>query len=356
VDRPVNGAAAAGEEPLLCWREGPVGRIELNRPRALNALNFPVLEEFIKTLRGWQDDPAIRTVVVTGAGSRGLCAGGDIRWIYRQLAENMDEVRRFWRTEYELDALIARFPKPYVAIMAGIVMGGGVGIACHGRHRVLTGTSQVAMPEVGIGFIPDVGGSWLLSRAPGELGTHLALTSQVIGPQDAILCGMADRFVPADRISDLVAGMRRDPAPTALDRFAAPAPPGKLAGQAHWINECYAGDSVERVLDRLDGHPAQEARAAAKKLRQQAPTALKLALRLLRQVARAPDLETALAQEFRVISHCIESADFAEGIRAQVIDKDRNPRWAPATLSEVSRDRADWFFTEQDPAAGRYTL
>jgi enoyl-CoA hydratase len=353
VDRPVIDAA---EEPLRCWREGPVGRIELNRPRALNALNFPMVEQFSKTLRDWQDDPAIRAVVVTGAGSRGLCAGGDIRWIYRQLAENLDEVRRFWRTEYELDALIARFPKPYIAIMAGIVMGGGVGIACHGRHRVVTDTSQVAMPEVGIGFIPDVGGSWLLARAPGQLGTHLALTSQAIGPQDAIAVGLADRFVPADRISDLTAALRRDPAPAALDRFAAPAPPGTLAGQAHWINECYAGDSVERVVDRLASYPEPAARAAAGKLRQQAPTALKLALRLLRLVAQTSDLETALAQEFRVIAHCIESADFAEGIRAQVIDKDRNPRWSPATLSEVSQERLDWFFTDQDPATGRYSL
>ena len=350
----MNGAA--GEEPLLCWREGPVGRIELNRPQALNALTFPMVELFIKTLRDWQDDLAIQVVVVTGAGSRGLCAGGDIRWIHRQLAEDMDEVRRFWRTEYELDALIARFPKPYVAIMSGIVMGGGVGIAGHGRHRVVTDTSQVAMPEVGIGFIPDVGGSRLLARAPGELGTHLALTSQAIGPGDALGCGMADRFVPADRISDLVAALRREPAPAALDRFAAPAPPGRLARQAHWINECYAGDSVERVVGRLASHPAQEARAAAEELGRQPPTALKLALRLLRQVARAPDLETALAQEFRVISHCIESADFAEGIRAQLIDKDRNPRWAPATLGEVSQDLVDWFFTEQDSASGRYTL
>jgi enoyl-CoA hydratase len=356
VDRPVNGVAATSEEPLRCWREGPLGRIELNRPQALNALNFPMVELFIKTLRNWQDDAAVRTVVVTGSGSRGLCAGGDVRWVYSQLAENKDEVRRFWRAEYELDALTARFPKPYVAIMSGIVMGGGVGIACHGRHRVVTETSQVAMPEVGIGFVPDVGGSWLLGRAPGELGTHLALTSRAVGPQDAIDCGMADRFVPADRIGDLMAAFRHEPVPVALDRFAAPAPPGTLAGQAHWINQCYAGGSVERVLDRLAAHPAEEARAVAGKLRRQAPTALKLALRLLRQIVKAPDLETALAMEFRVISHCIESADFAEGIRAQVIDKDRNPRWAPATLGEVSQDRVDWFFTEQEPASGRYTL
>lgn len=351
----MNGAAA-GDEPLLVWREGPVGRIELNRPRVLNALNFAMAELFIKTLREWADEPAVRTVVVTGAGSRGLCAGGDIRWVFRQLAENKDEVRRFWRIEYELDSLTARFPKPYVAIMTGIVMGGGVGIACHGRHRVVTDTSQVAMPEVGIGFVPDVGGSWLLARAPGELGTHLALTSQAVGPQDAIDCGMADRFVPADRITDLIAALRYDPAPAVLDRFSASAPPGVLAGQAHWINECYGGDSVERVLDRLARHPAPEARSAAEKLRRQAPTALKLALRLLRQVVEITDLETALAMEFRVISHCIESADFAEGIRAQVIDKDRNPRWVPATLGEVSRDRVDWFFTEQDPVSGRYSL
>jgi enoyl-CoA hydratase len=357
ADSASSGKQDAGEEePLLCWRDGPVGRIELNRPRALNALNFPVVERFIKTLRDWRDDPAVATVVVTGAGSRGLCAGGDVRWVYRNLAGNADEVRRFWRAEYELNALVARFPKPYVAIMAGIVMGGGVGISAHGRHRVVTETSQVAMPEVGIGFTPDVGGTWLLARAPGQLGTHLALTSQAAGPGDAIACGLADRFVPADRIGDLIAALGRDQPQRVLDRLAVPAPPGPLAGQARWIDECYAGDSVEPILDRLSRHPAAQARAAAEKMRGQAPTALRLALRLLREAARAPDLETVLALEFRVIAHCIESPDMAEGIRAQVIDKDRRPRWTPPTLAEVSPERVDWFFTEPDPAAGRYTL
>ena len=345
-----------GQEPLLFWREGPVGRIELNRPRAINALTFPVVELFTQILRDWRDDRAVTVVVVTGAGTRGLCAGGDIRWVYAQLSQHMDEVRRFWRAEYELDALIARFPKPYVAIMAGIVMGGGVGIASHGRHRVVTETARVAMPEVGIGFTPDVGGTWLLSHAPGELGTHLALTSQAAGPGDAVACGLADCLVPADRVGDLVAALRREPAPAVLGRFAVPAPPGELAGQADWINQCYAGASVERILERLTRHPAAQARAAAAKISRQAPTALKLTLRLLREAARAPDLETALALEFRVISHCMESADLAEGIRAQVIDKDRTPRWTPPALAGVSQERVDWFFTEQDPAAGRYTL
>ncbi|HEY0936797.1 MAG TPA: 3-hydroxyisobutyryl-CoA hydrolase, partial [Trebonia sp.] len=280
----------------------------------------------------------------------------DVRWVYAQLSQHKDEARRFWRAEYELDALIARFPKPYVAVMAGIVMGGGVGIASHGRHRVVTETARVAMPEVGIGFTSDVGGTWLLSHAPGEFGTHLALTSQAAGPGDAIACGLADCCVPARQVGDLVTALRYDPAPAVLGRFAASAPPGELAGQADWINQCYAGASVERILGRLARHPAAQARAAAGKIRRQAPTALKLTLRLLREAARAPDLETVLALEFRVISHCIESADLAEGIRAQVIDKDRAPRWAPPTLAEVTPDRVDWFFTEPDPAAGRYTL
>jgi enoyl-CoA hydratase len=349
-------AGETGGEPLLFWREGPVGRIVLNRPQAINALTFPLVEQFIKTLHDWGGDPGVGVVVVTGAGSRGLCAGGDIRWVYAQLNQDMDEVRRFWRAEYELVAQIARFPKPYLAVMAGIVMGGGLGISGHGRHRVVTETTRAAMPEVGIGFTPDVGGTWLLSRAPGELGTHLALTSQAVGPGDAVACGLADCFVPADRISDLVTALRHAPVPAVLDRFAAPAPPEELTRQAPWINECYAGDSVEHILDRLARHPAAEAQAAAAKLRRQAPAALKLTLRLLRQAARLPSLEAALAAEFRVISHCIESADLPEGIRAQVIDKDRNPRWTPPTLAEVTQHRLDGFFTEPDPASGRYTL
>jgi enoyl-CoA hydratase len=341
---------------LRVWREGRAGRIHLNRPQAINALTFPMIERFARTLRHWRDDPAVRTVVVTGTGSRGLCAGGDIRWVHRQLPGNSGEVRRFWRAEYELDALIARYPKPYVPVMAGIVMGGGVGIACHSRFRVVTQSSRVAMPEVGIGFTPDVGGTWLLSHAPGELGTHLALTSQAVGPEDAITCGLADCFVPEDRLGDLIAALAHDPADAVLARFEAPAPPGELRRQARWINLCYAGRSVERIVDCLDRHPAAEARAAAEKLRRQAPTALKLTLRLLRQAATLAGLEAALALEFRVISHCIETADFAEGIRAQVVDRDRKPRWSPATLAEVTQDWLDWFFANQDPGAGRYSL
>jgi enoyl-CoA hydratase len=356
VDGAVTGASTGDGQHLAVWREGPVGRIELRRPQVVNALTMEMLQAFLAALTHWRDDPGVRVVAVTGAGTRGLCAGGDIRWVYRQLDDNSDAARRFWRTEYELDATVAEYPKPYVAIMAGIVMGGGIGIASNGSHRVVTDTTQVAMPEVRIGFVPDAGGSWLLARAPGELGTHLALTSACLGPDDAILCGLADRFVPSARITGMLAALATDSADAVLDQFAAPPPEGVLGKQAYWINECYTGDSVERILERLEEHPAAAASAAASTLRRQAPTALKLTLRLLREAGRAHDIRAALALEFRVMSHCLQSADFAEGIRAQIIDKDRKPRWLPPALAAVSDEMVDWYFAEQDPATGIHTL
>lgn len=324
--------------------ESGIGRITLNRPRALNSLNHGMVLAMLDHLEAWRADPGVRAVLIDGAGDRGLCAGGDIRAIYEDARAGGTASLRFWADEYRLNVLISRYPKPYLALMDGLVMGGGVGVSAHGSHRIVTERSRVGMPETGIGFVPDVGGTYLLSRTPGELGTHIALTAGAISGPDAIHCGLADHFVPSERIPDLLDALASRPTDDALALIAEPSPPSALAVDAAWIDQCYAADSVEEILARL--HAAGDAAAtAAKEIEAKSPTALKVTLRALRSAAAMPDLETVLAQEYRISAHALSTAEFAEGIRAQIIDKDRAPKWSPATLSEVDDRIVDAYFS-----------
>ncbi|MFF0149204.1 enoyl-CoA hydratase [Amycolatopsis sulphurea] len=322
-----------------------LGRITLNRPRALNALNHEMVRAIIAQLQSWRDDAGVRAVLVEGAGERGLCAGGDIRSIYEDAKAGGTDSLEFWADEYRMNALIGRYPKPYLAIMDGIVMGGGVGVSAHGSHRVVTDRTRLAMPEAGIGFVPDVGGTYLLSRAPGELGTHVALTAGSVSGADAIHCGLADHYVPAARLPDLFDALATRTPDEALELVAEPPPPSVLAEAREWIDHCYAAETVEEILVRLqDGGEA--AVAAAKEIEGKSPTSLKVTLRALREAARLPDLPSVLKQEYRISHHAFRSADFAEGVRAQIIDKDRSPRWSPATLAEVGDDLVAAYFED----------
>ncbi|MFE5502866.1 enoyl-CoA hydratase/isomerase family protein [Amycolatopsis japonica] len=324
--------------------ESGIGRITLNRPRALNSLNHGMVLAMLDHLETWRADPGVRAVLIDGAGDRGLCAGGDIRAIYEDARAGGTASLPFWADEYRLNLLISRYPKPYLALMDGLVMGGGVGVSAHGSHRIVTERSRVGMPETGIGFVPDVGGTYLLSRTPGELGTHIALTAGAISGADAIHCGLADHFVSSERIPDLLDALTSRPTDDALALIAEPAPPSALAADAAWIDHCYAADTVEGILARL--HAAGDAAAtAAKEIEAKSPTALKVTLRALRSAAAMPDLETVLAQEYRISAHALSTAEFAEGIRAQIIDKDRAPKWSPATLSEVDDGIVDAYFS-----------
>ncbi|MFI9387482.1 enoyl-CoA hydratase/isomerase family protein [Kutzneria sp. NPDC052558] len=318
-----------------------IGRITLNRPKALNALTHAMVKAISAQLDRWRDDPAVRAVVIEGAGERGLCAGGDIRSIYEDAKAGGAESLTFWADEYRLNAQIARYPKPYVAIMDGLVMGGGVGVSAHGSHRVVTERSRVAMPEVGIGFIPDVGGTYLLSRAPGQTGVHMALTAAQLSGADAIHCGLADYFVPSDRLPDLFDALAAQTPDAALAALSEPAPPSAVAADREWIDRCYSASTVEEILDRLW---ANGSAAAAKEIETKSPTALKVTLRALRQAAALPDLESALAQEYRLARHAFGTAELIEGIRAQIIDKDRSPRWSPSTLADVDDAVVDAYF------------
>ncbi|MFF3018566.1 enoyl-CoA hydratase/isomerase family protein [Streptomyces sp. NPDC057939] len=340
------------EDEVLVRVEGGAGRLILNRPKALNALSHPMVLRIEEALTAWRDDPAVRTVVISGAGERGLCAGGDIRAIHEDARTGGTASAAFWRDEYRLNALIARYPKPYVALMDGIVMGGGVGISAHGSVRIVTERSRVAMPETGIGFVPDVGGTYLLALAPGELGTHLALTGAPVGAADAMLCGLADHFVPAERLGALVTDLAHGSVHDALAVHVGAAPAGELASHREWIDHCYAVDTVEEVIARLLAADLPAAKQAATTLAAKSPTALKVTLAALRRARVLGPLERVLEQEYRVSCATLSSHDLVEGIRAQVIDKDRAPRWSPATLSEVTEaDTARYFAPLEDDRA-----
>ncbi|MFH8369378.1 enoyl-CoA hydratase/isomerase family protein [Streptomyces sp. NPDC018031] len=333
------------DRSVLVRIEGRAGHLTLNRPRALNALTHGMVLAMGRALDAWERDDRVATVVVTGAGERGLCAGGDIRAIHDDVRAGGGRASaEFWRDEYRLNARIARYPKPYVAVMDGIVMGGGVGISAHGGVRIATERSRIAMPETGIGFVPDVGGTYLLSRAPGELGTHLALTAGAVGAADAVLCGLADHYVPAARLPELTAALAVDPPHEVLARYAGEAPAGELAGQRGWIDHAYAADTVEEIVARLldCGEPA--AKEAAESVLAKSPTSVKVTLAALRRARALGSLEQVLEQEYRVSCAALSAPDLVEGIRAQVVDKDRRPRWSPAAPAEVSEEDVARFF------------
>ncbi|MEV0902406.1 enoyl-CoA hydratase/isomerase family protein [Actinoplanes sp. NPDC049802] len=322
--------------PVIAEVTGRLGRLTLNRPAAINALTTEMVSILSRTLSVWARSADVGTVLITGAGERGLCAGGDLRAMHADAVSGGTATLDFFAAEYRLDAAVAAYPKPVVAVMDGLVMGGGIGLSAHASVRIVTERSRLAMPEAGIGLHPDVGGSWLLSHAPGELGTHLALTGTTVGAADAIAAGLADHHVPAARLDSLCSALTTDdPAAVVASLATAPAP-GDLGDARAWIDACYTGDSVTAIVDRLTAHPSPAAQAAAKEILTKSPTSLVVTLRSLRSAARMSGLHEALDQEYRLSAALLRLPDLAEGIRAQIIDKDRRPRWSPATLAEVS--------------------
>ncbi len=329
------------QEQLLVSRHGRVGRIRLNRPKALNSLTLEMVRGFTQALKDFAADPQIAAVLVTGEGDRGLCAGGDIRALYELRNGDKNYYRMFWREEYQLNALIAAFPKPYIVLMDGLVMGGGVGISAHGNCRLVTERTRLAMPETGIGFLPDVGGTWLLSRAGGA-GVYMGLTGATVSGGDALRLGLADTFIDSDNLPELIerllaiadasevpnclADLRRLPEETALMR------------ERSALDEAAVGHGVEEILDKMEASASAFVRAAAAEIRLKSPTSLKVTYALLRRASVARRLEECLVNEYRAACRLLESHDLYEGIRAAVIDKDRAPKWSPATLGEVSDD------------------
>lgn len=323
---------------LLVSRVDRLGTIRLNRPEALNSLTLGMIRAFAEALDRFAADRGVEAVLVDGAGDRGLCAGGDIRRLYELRDASHDYYKTFWREEYRLNARIVSFLKPYVAIMDGVVMGGGVGVSAHGNRRVVTERTRLAMPETGIGFIPDVGGTWLLTR-DGGAGVYMALSGAAVGAADAIHLGLADVIIDSQAIPDLrrrLGAIREaGDVDAILSSLARTQPDGVLKRNAPLLDRAMRFERVEEIIDCLLEEGSIFARDAASEMGRKSPTSLKATRALLKRACAAANLETCLVNEFRAACRLLKSHDFYEGIRAAIIDRDRRPRWAPATLAEV---------------------
>lgn len=330
-----------------------IGFITLNRPKAINSLTHAMVRTMSAILTRWANDDTIRAVILNGAGERGLCAGGDVVAIYHSARAGNTAAQEFWFDEYRLNAQIGSYPKPYIAVMDGIVMGGGIGVSAHASVRIVTDRSSIAMPEVGIGFIPDVGGTYLLSRCAGGLGLYTALTGAPCSGSDAIALGLADYYIPHDACEAFTATVVNDSIATAIHRYALEPPPSNLLRSRGWIDSCFdmtnPHQSVSDIVAALASHPDASAQEAAKLITTRSPIALAVTLASLRRASTMSTLKDILVQEYRVSCAALRSHDLIEGIRAQIVDKDRNPAWSPASPEEVTTSAIESYFTPAEP-------
>lgn len=347
---------ADSEGDVIVRREGNAGIIRLNRPKAINALTLDMVRIIAAALDRFERDPAIALVLLEGAGERGLCAGGDIRGLYESSRAKGDLGKIFWREEYVVNARIAKFPKPYVSFMDGLVMGGGVGLSAHGRHRVVTEKTKLAMPEAGLGFFPDVGGTWLLSRAPGELGAYFGLTGQTMNGQDAIHARFADAVVPTAKLPTLRElltkvrpGTPSSDIETLIDDFATGETAGPVAALQSHINSWFAHDRVQDIVAALRRDGSELATSTLKALNEKSPRGMVVTLKLLRLARKSSSLEECLTREYRAALAVFASDDFREGVRAAVIDKDRDPHWSPVRIEDVTPEMLASYFAEIGP-------
>lgn len=331
-------------DEVLFEVRGAAGLVTLNRPKALNALTHEMCLAMTVRLTHWARDDAVKTVVVQGAGEKAFCAGGDIRSLYESGKAGTPYALNFYRDEYVLDAMIKHYPKPYVALISGIVMGGGVGVSVHGSHRVADETTMFAMPETGIGLFPDVGGSFFLPRCPGRTGMYMALTGARLKTPDCLYSGIATHFVPKTQREELVQRLASGMAPdAALDGLHESMPGTFLDTHRKSIDAIFALGSADAVLDALDADHTDWSRDTAKIVRSKSPTSTKLTYRQLREGA-ARDFDDCMRMEYRMVHRIVAGHDFYEGVRATIIDKDGTPKWQPATLAAVSEADIDAYF------------
>ena len=335
---------------ILFQRRGAAGVVTLNRPKALNAVTHEMVRALARQLESWAHDAAVTRVIITAAGERAFSAGGDIRALYELgKAGRQAGMLTFWRDEYPLNAMIKRYPKPYVALIDGIVMGGGVGVSAHGSHRVAGDRFSFAMPEVGIGFFPDVGATWFLPRMPGGLGTWCALTGDRLKTADAVAAGIATHHVGSERFGDLTDALCGNVSVDAtLAAFAEVTGNRSVTARCAAIDRLFAGNRVEHILANLDTEALHDAdgewvTAAAGTIRTKSPLSLKIALAQVRR-GRNWSFEDCMKAEYRIVSRIVYDHDFYEGVRAAIVDKDNAPRWRPAALSEVGAAEVERHF------------
>jgi enoyl-CoA hydratase len=339
------------QDEILVAREGPVGRLTLNRPKAIGALNTPMVEIMTRALLEWRADPSVHAVLLDHAGERGFCAGGDIRFLAESGAAGGAAARDFFFQEYRLNHLLFVYPKPVVALMDGIVMGGGVGISLPAQVRIATERTVFAMPETGIGLFPDVGGGWHLPRLPGETGLWLALTGARLKAADCLALGIATHGVLSSQVDGIRAALIADPAglPAFLNTLRADLGETPLAPHRDAIDRLFAGDRLETIFEALDAEASAWAKAQLQILNTKSPLSMKTALRQLRLGARLTDFADNMAMEMRIGARIVISHDFAEGVRAVIVDKDNAPIWNPASLAGVDEARLQSVFAPLPP-------
>ncbi|RDI38948.1 enoyl-CoA hydratase/isomerase family protein [Aquicella lusitana] len=330
---------------------GHLGLITLNRPEVLNSLNHSMINAMYGQLQKWAVADHIKAVIIRAADGRAFCAGGDLRSTYDRFKKHDPSLANFFRDEYQLNRTIFHYPKPYVALLDGITMGGGVGISIHGSHRVATDRLLFAMPETGIGFFPDVGGTYFLPRLPSKIGFYLGLVGARITSDDCVALGIAQHQVPREKLEDIIQGIAeqsfsndaRQSVSEVIAQFATPAKPSPLMEQQDAIRQCFSVNTVENLIKALHecSNPiCQESVAAILK---KSPTSLKITLRALQEGAKL-DFDACMRQEFRLVCRFLQGDDFIEGIRAVIIDKDQTPHWKPNKLEAVSLDEVEKYF------------
>lgn len=341
---------------ILFEKVSNVGLITLNRPKALNALSHEMIKQLDLHLKKWKNDPAIHAVIIKSNAEKAFCAGGDISALYQEVQEHQRSPLIFFHDEYRLNHLIFHYPKPYIALLHGITMGGGVGISIHAQHRVASETLRFAMPETAIGFFPDIGGSYFLSHLKNEMGTYLGLTGERLNDVDAKVVGLIDYCVQQNSFSQIIdkisqTDLSHDPhqkITTILSEFHTLSGSSLLEPHKPVIEKCFRPNTVEKIIQQLDGTNNDFAQKTLQQLQTKSPTSLKVTLQQLRKGA-AYNLDQALKMEYRLVQHFLQEHDFFEGIRAVVIDKDNRPKWEPDTLDEVDDETVMRYFTPLQP-------
>ena len=331
---------------VLISRDGPLGRIRLNRPKAIHALTREMCEAMSEALLGWRSDPSVKAVVIDHAEGRGFCAGGDVVMLARSGAGDASDAKAFFHAEYRLNHLLFTYPKPTMALMDGITMGGGVGISLPCKYRIATENTRLAMPETGIGLFPDVGGGWYLSRLPGRVGQFMALTGARLDGPECKYLGLATHYIEQASIPELVERIGRSPsrAKGAIGNFAASEPEARLVANLPQIARLFAADRLEEVIAALEAEDSDWAQSELATLQSKSPLSCKVSLRLLAEGAARASFAEEMRAEYALAGRVVQTHDFKEGVRALLIDKTGDPQWRPATPEAVDEEMLDALF------------